>query len=121
MGIQSDTYIFSLEDCISWHTYHNGAWRTDQNLTVHQCITPKCVKKTQFYGGSGDNVLDVSNQDKIMGISSWGSFLNMEYSYHNALGNMSWKPSVVQSAVGSASNITSCKSFLLDADDYIHG
>eukprot|EP01083_Nonionella_stella_P294436 1000935_1 len=34
---------------------------------------------------------------------------------------MSWKPSVVQSAVGSASNITACKSFLLDAGDYIHG
>eukprot|EP01083_Nonionella_stella_P282180 960293_1 len=115
--IQDDKYIFNLEDCGSWY----GVYGQYEDLTLQKCMTSKCFKQTPFYGGSGTNILDVSKQEKITGISSWGSFMGMGYPYYKSLSNFSWISSDVRHTVGSALDITSCNSFVLDVDDYIHG
>eukprot|EP01083_Nonionella_stella_P177883 626725_1 len=123
LPIQADRYDFNPEDCPAWSTWSGTTWNKEHDI-VQKCITPSCFKKTLFYGGLGGDVLDVWNQTQIIGISSWGSFQGIEYPYHKSLGSISWISSGmtgVQSTVGSGSNITSCKSFLLDANDYIHG
>eukprot|EP01083_Nonionella_stella_P040529 109964_1 len=137
---QEEMYIFNLEDCRSWQIYDskNGGWTDEEGLTVQECTpqptiqeslppTPTCFQYTEFYGGLDGSVLDVWNQNKVIGISSWGIFVGMGYSYNKAIGNIGWISNDTldnaRNPVGEAptSNVISCASFILDIGDYIHG
>eukprot|EP01083_Nonionella_stella_P050829 135091_1 len=144
LGIKQENYIFNLEDVSidSWLTYINGTWTAEEGLMAQKCAantttaaptiqptpspTPKCVEKTEFYGSGGGNVYDVWNQDKIIGISSWGSFNSSRYSFYIAIGNFVWISNTRNNAVnpaghGPMSFYAPCTPFVLDDGDYIHG